>query len=332
MSPRGTFVLALTLIATMVTLSDDGLAQCKSIRCERVTKISDKTENRLYLEPDSEARRQIEEWRHLRPKDAAVLEKIANQPQAIWLIDNDSLNVLRAAVPDIRMSRSLPVIVLYNIPHRDLGSHSKGGAATAGAYRKWIDEVEYILSDIPAIIIVEPDALADLGNDRRVDDSERIQLLKYAIEALGHVPSHDIYLDAGNPEWNSADEMAKRLIEADVSMARGFALNVSNFVTTDDNIAYGREISKFIGDKHFVIDTSRNGRGPKRTAQGDIDWCNPEGRGLGTQPTLNTGHPLVDAFLWVKKPGESDGTCKNGPKAGEWWGEYALGLASRADW
>jgi endoglucanase len=332
MSPRGTFVLALTLIATMVTLSDDGLAQCKSIRCERVTKISDKTENRLYLEPDSEARRQIEEWRHLRPKDAAVLEKIANQPQAIWLTDNYSLRVLRAAVSNIRMSHSLPVIVLYNIPDRDLGGHSKGGAESAEAYREWIDEVDDILSDLPAIIIVEPDALADMRDDREVDVSERIQLLKYAIETLARLSSRHVYIDAGHPEWYSAEEIAKRLIQAHVSMARGFALNVSNFVSTDDNIKYGMEISKFIGDKHFVIDTSRNGRGPKRTAGGDIDWCNPEGRALGKQPTLNTGHALVDAFLWIKSPGESDGTCNNGPEAGEWWGEYALGLASRADW
>jgi len=146
------------------------------------------------------------------------------------------------------------------------------------------------------------------------------------------VHSRDVYIDAGHPEWYSAEEIAKRLNRAYVSMARGFALNVSNFVTTDDNIKYGTEISKLVGDKHFVIDTSRNGRGPKRTARGDIDWCNPEGRALGKQPTLNTGHALVDAFLWVKRPGESDGQCKNGPKAGEWWGEYALGLASRADW
>jgi endoglucanase len=329
---RGMFVLALTLIAVMVTLNDDGLAQCRSIRCERVIEISDNAEIRLYLEPDSEARRQIEEWRHSNPKDAALLEKIANQPQAIWLTDSYTLRALRASVSNIRMSLSLPVIVLYNIPHRDLGSHSKGGAASAEAYREWIDEVGHILSDLPAIIIVEPDALADIGNGHGVDDSERIQLLKYAIETLGRVHSRDVYIDAGHPEWYSAEEIAKRLNRAYVSMARGFALNVSNFVTTDDNIKYGTEISKLVGDKHFVIDTSRNGRGPKRTARGDIDWCNPEGRALGKQPTLNTGHALVDAFLWVKRPGESDGQCKNGPKAGEWWGEYALGLASRADW
>lgn len=40
--------------------------------------------------------------------------------------------------------------------------------------------------------------------------------------------------------------------------------------------------------------------------------------------------PLIAAYLWIKRPGESDGTCKGGPKAGTWWPEYALGLARSA--
>ena len=41
---------------------------------------------------------------------------------------------------------------------------------------------------------------------------------------------------------------------------------------------------------------------------------------------------LADALLWVKAPGESDGSCNGGPSAGTWWTEYALGLAERATW
>jgi endoglucanase len=37
----------------------------------------------------------------------------------------------------------------------------------------------------------------------------------------------------------------------------------------------------------------------------------------------------VDAYLWVKRPGESDGACGNGaPKVGVWWPDYALDLAT----
>ena len=57
-----------------------------------------------------------------------------------------------------------------------------------------------------------------------------------------------------------------------------------------------------------MIDTSRNGRGPNHD-----QWCNPPGRALGTLPTTTTGDPLIDAYLWIKAPGESDGTCRHGP-------------------
>ncbi len=59
-------------------------------------------------------------------------------------------------------------------------------------------------------------------------------------------------------------------------------------------------------------------------------WCNPSGEALGAQPTAATGDASVDAYFWVKRPGESDGTCNGGPAAGAFWTDYALGLAQRA--
>ena len=34
----------------------------------------------------------------------------------------------------------------------------------------------------------------------------------------------------------------------------------------------------------------------------------------------------MDGYLWVKRPGESDGACNGGPGAGQWWQAYALDL------
>ena len=48
-------------------------------------------------------------------------------------------------------------------------------------------------------------------------------------------------------------------------------------------------------------------------------------------PTTQTGLPLVDGYLGVKTPGESDGPCNGGPRAGQWWPEYALGLSRTAE-
>ena len=134
--------------------------------------------------------------------------------------------------------------------------------------------------------------------------AERLGLISDAVGVLAAEAQTIIYLDAGNSNWIPAAEMASRLERAGTSGADGFSLNVSNYFTTEETIAYGNDVSSHLGGKHFVIDTSRNGNG----ATADKQWCNPDGRAIGPRPTTSTGSPLVDAYLWIKPPGESDGT------------------------
>ena len=283
---------------------------------------------KLYVEPRGPARAQETAWRGSRPDDAGLIRRIAEQPQALWLGEwrpNVRATVARR-VAKARKAGRVPVLVAYNVPHRDCGQHSSGGAANAAAYREWIDRIAAGIGTAPAIVILEPDALAGMDCLSRGKRRERIQLLKGAGLRLSALPATSLYIDAGNPSWASPGRMAKRLRAVSVGRARGFAVNVAAFETTERSRAYGRAISRRAGRAHFVIDTSRNGAGP--SAPGD--WCNPGGRALGAFPTTRTGDPLVDAFLWVKRPGESDGTCNGGPPAGTWWPEYALDLARRA--
>ena len=145
-------------------------------------------------------------------------------------------------------------------------------------------------------------------------------------------PPWTVYLDAGNAGWQPAGTIAARLRQAGLAKARGFSLNVSNFDTTASETAYGeaidRELGGGAGAAHFILDTSRNGNGP---APGGA-WCNPPGRALGTPPKAATGNSALDAYVWVKRPGESDGTCNGGPAAGQFWPQYALSLAQSASW
>lgn len=64
--------------------------------------------------------------------------------------------------------------------------------------------------------------------------------------------------------------------------------------------------------------------------------CNPPGRGLGVRPTTTTNQALVDAYLWVKTPGESDGECtasgRISPPAGQWYQAYAEALINNANY
>jgi endoglucanase len=88
---------------------------------------------------------------------------------------------------------------------------------------------------------------------------------------------------------------------------------------------YQQNMGGSVVTTHFVIDTSRNGQGantmqafasaPYNQPASVIstlfqgNWCNPTGAGLGLRPTANTGAALVDAYLWIKTPGQSDGQC-----------------------
>jgi endoglucanase len=216
------------------------------------------------------------------------------------------------------------LFVAYDIPHRDCGQHSAGGAADADAYRQWIDRFADALGDGRALVILEPDAVAHIVDGCTPGEyhDERERLLSEAIVRLKRQPRTTVYLDAGNPSWiPDPEKLVGPLERAGVAHADGFSLNVANFQTDTVSKEYGVRLSGRLGGKHFVVDTSRNGNGPLEGV-----WCNPPGRALGTPPTTATGEPALDAYLWIKRPGESDGECGGGPAAGRWWPEYALEL------
>ncbi|MFD3450889.1 glycoside hydrolase family 6 protein [Streptomyces sp. NPDC058691] len=287
----------------------------------------------FWVNPDTAAARQAGQWREDgRDADAALLERIAGRPVAEWIGPDDPRGQAEGLTRAAEKAGRTPVLVLYNIPHRDCGQYSSGGAADADAYRNWVDGVAAGIGDREALVVLEPDALTHLvdGCTPGRFAQERYALLGHAVDTLSGLPHTAVYLDAGNAGWvRDPARVVDPLRRAGIERADGFALNTSNFYTTEANTAYGTELSERLDGKHFVIDTSRNGRGPLQGGH-DEAWCNPPGRGLGTPPTTDTGDELVDAYLWIKRPGDSDGTCKGGPKAGQWWPEYALGLARRA--
>ena len=111
--------------------------------------------------------------------------------------------------------------------------------------------------------------------------------------------------------------------------------------TQSDFSTWGLTTAKFaqimgssVATTHFVIDTSRNGNGPNNmqafaqppfnqpasviSALATANWCNPPGAGLGVRPTARTNVPLLDAYLWVKTPGQSDGQCDAAGNARAW--------------
>ncbi|MDZ4234152.1 MAG: glycoside hydrolase family 6 protein [Dietzia sp.] len=259
-----------------------------------------------------------------------LLAAVVNTPTAYWMDHISTPAVDAKYIADAQAAGTMPILALYGIPNRDCGSYAAGGFGSGGAYRSWIDGVASAIGSGPAAIILEPDALAMADCLSAGQQQERYDLIGYAVDTLTRNAATAVYVDAGHPRWVAADVMADRLNRVGVAKARGFSLNTANFFTTDENFGYGGAISGMTGGKPYVIDTSRNGAGP--VENDDLYWCNPSGRALGVAPTTATGNPQVDAFLWVKRPGESDGACRGAPSAGTFVNQYAISLATNAGW
>ncbi len=258
----------------------------------------------LWVDPDSSTAQ----------VDTPDADRLAAIASATWLTGGDpygeAARVTRAAERpgpgDRRLQHPRPRLRLL------LEGRSEDRTA---AYRRWMNRLARGISTRTAVVIVEPDALAS--------GCVKTSLVKYAVTRLAKLRRTGVYIDAGHSNWQPAATMRKRLRAAAIDKADGFALNVSNYRTNRESILYAKQIGG-----HYVIDTSRNGQGP---FTGEQDWCNPPGRGLGTRPGTTTNQPRLDAFLWVKTPGESDGECRGGPPAGQWFAASAADLIANAN-
>jgi len=262
---------------------------------------------------------------------AELFERLATVPQGIWLTPEEFPagqvgDHVRGLVGAADEAGDVPVLVVYGIPDRDCtGGFSAGGLA-ADEYGPWVGEIaEAAGSGDSAVVVLEPDALASaIDCDSR---AERVELLAGAVDRLREA-GVTTYVDGGHSSWISPADLAPLLEEVGIADVRGFATNVSNFQTDEDEVAYAESLVELLGgDVHYVIDRSRNGNG----ASGE-EWCNPPGRAFGIQPGYVDDGTRLDAYLWVKPPGESDGECNGGPAAGTFWPARATELARAAGW
>ncbi|MEG9225096.1 glycoside hydrolase family 6 protein [Aeromicrobium sp. Sec7.5] len=254
-------------------------------------------------------------------EDAEALRGLADTPTAVWLTPEahgpGDVGAFVEQLVSAADDRAV-VLVVYGITDRDcVGEESAGGLEPA-LYGAWIRAIAGALSGTVAIVL-EPDALATV--EECADPDERYLLLRDAAAELRDDAT--VYVDAGHANWIDPEVMAERLRRAGVEQTRGFSVNVANFQADADELAYAERIREDLSDAHYVVDSGRNGAGSTD------DWCNPPGRALGVPPAVVDDESALDARLWIKPPGESDGRCNGGPEAGEFWVERALELAGR---
>jgi endoglucanase len=277
---------------------------------------------RIYVNHKSQAFRAAKRDHRFRPIGRQPIAQIVSEN---WFPMATVRKQVRKYAKKANRHHRTPLLAIYAIPARDCGGYSAGGLDHA-TYKRWVSRIAAGLHGRHAMVILEPDALAHLGMCG--GQGNRTGTLAYATRVLSKAGAW-VYLDAAHSAWIKPHVMAKRLIKAGVRQARGFSVNVASFVRTDLEKKYAKKILKAlrkrgVGRKHFVMDTSRNGNGQTN----GNDWCNPLYARLGRKPDVVAKRKL-DAYLWVKSPGESDGYCNGGPYAGAWWPEYALRLMGR---
>jgi cellulose 1,4-beta-cellobiosidase len=241
--------------------------------------------------------------------------------------------------------------------------------------------------DITIVTIIEPDSLPNLATNLGVAKCVLAANayktgVAYAIQRLSTLSNVHIYVDAAHGGWLGWDtgRSAAVAVFAEVltaaggaSKIRGFSTNVANYQplgsmsdTSDPcNLAsqynFATNEVKYVSlldaslaasgitGMHYIIDTGRNG---VINARSDCsNWCNINRAGLGIPPTVSTtssGLNNIDAYFWVKPPGESDGTSdttavrydphcgsvdsvKPAPEAGNWFSTYFVMLANNAN-
>jgi len=280
---------------------------------------------------------------------------------------------------------TLSLVVVYDLPNRDCAANSSAGelkVSENGAARYRAEFIDVIVShfknysDLPIVVILEPDSLGNLVTNMNLPKcsesrSTYVDSTVYAIQKL-QLPNVSIYLDAAHAGWLGWDGHRESLIKiykkvlkqaGGYDMIRGFATNVSNYThlynrdgaameSSDpcyNEMVYVKKLAVGLSDsgvknKGFIIDTSRNGKGGIRKVWGH--WCNIKGAGLGERPRA-APEPFIDAFFWVKPPGESDGisdstqprfdpecasneSAQGAPQAGVWFQRYFLDLVRNA--
>jgi hypothetical protein len=156
--------------------------------------------------------------------------------------------------------------------------------------------------------------------------------MKYAVDAFSALPNTTVYIEAGAADWLKDDpaKALRILIRAGVRNSRGFAFNSTHYDSTGRQILFGTRVvaalaARGIPNKHFVINTSSNGKpfkgytykGPSfDNANLCTDKADTRCVTLGIPPTTDVANSRwglssgtaalaakhVDAYLWIGRP------------------------------
>eukprot|EP00833_Pecoramyces_ruminatium_P017942 jgi/Orpsp1_1/1191974/evm.model.d7180000089761.1 len=293
-------------------------------------------------------------------------EKIQNTPTAIWLSWDEAPETVSWHLT--QAGDETVVFVLYWIPTRDCNSSaSQGGAQTMDEYYEYVQRILKGFEEHPEskiVLVIEPDTLGNMITSQSNSRCKNVhnlhkKAIAYALNTLGSLDNVQAYIDAAHGRWLGSyiDETAatiKEIIEmAPEGKLRGLSTNVSNYQSTEDEYNYHKKLYiklETIGvhKMKFIVDTARNGVDVAESLELTGTWCNVVGTGFGERPRGTPdpiNMPLLDAFMWIKPGGDSDGSstgdhadpvCAHDDSlpgagdAGDWFHDYFVQLVNNA--
>jgi endoglucanase len=297
------------------------------------------TNERLYVAPNKAAA-----WLKGNPASplAPYIQTIAEQAQAITL-DSDDLSALTAAVSDAKDDEIISIL-LYNIKHYRFRQYMPPNLTAEQSlaewsrskekYIKWVNNIASIVGNHHVILVLEPDAIYVANTSSRSEADDRFATLSQATMILKSLPKCEVYIGINKlyeGDYDMDGEVAHLLKKAGVDIADGFCLNAFGYSNNGEVLWRGKRLSERLGNKLFIVDTSRNGAYLDDKPKKDSYWCNPPGRATGRYPTLHGYAPSdyhLRALLWISHPGDSDGKFRGGPETGVFWPEYAARLVN----
>ena len=288
-----------------------------------------------YVQLDQRLEDEIARREQSDPAGAKALRELSEQPVSKWMNGGaDDQRNLQAYLDGAQKSGKEGSVTFYNIPHRDLGNFSAGGANNNDEYRQWSQNMSNVIGDKKVTVYLEPDALMDSTKMSAAEGSDRRKLLNDTVNLLkANNPNATVMLAAGSAGWGSPADVAKNLKEAGIEHADGFSVGESGFISTAKQMRYGdaiiAELAKSdVTGKQYDIETARNGA--EINAAGDAAWADPDGAASGMKPTTDQAiiqNPNVRAFVHIKTPWQADGRIA---QAGSFVPDYAINLVKNA--
>lgn len=288
----------------------------------------------VYKGPGDQA---WEPYLHSSGSTRTLLAKIALRPKAKWFGSWISNATIQQKVQKYIASSTggdpdvlVQMTVFRMVPWEHEACRRLPTTAEQASYRQWIDRFALGIGSAHVALVLQPDGPFALCVPN--GSSLPSRLIAYSAKRFSSLPNTSVYIDGGASDWPKDDPAlaARFLVPDGVRYARGFALNSTHYATTPAEIDFGSRLVEELArrgapGKHFVINTSSNGRGfdfgeARGSHPDNANVCRSRTEThcvtLGIPPTSDVTNPRwglsspdrtraakhVDGYLWFGRP------------------------------